>query len=175
MDSIDSERAVIRLRRPEDVQDAAAALIEVHRTDGYPVEGVNHSEAWLTPSDLVEAWIAELAGRVVGHVAVSRPANDEAVSLWAKEVAEEGKPIATLARLFVLPEARRQAVGERLVRAATDYARQLDLRLVLDVMAKDVSAIRLYERLGWRKFGVAVHRYGNGQQTEAVCYVAPDA
>lgn len=165
--------AVIRLRRPDDLRDAAAALVAVHGTDGYPVEGVDDSTGWLTPPDLVQAWVAERDGRVVGHVAVSRPAEDEAVSLWLGGHPQDEGRVTTLARLFVLAEARKQALGERLVLAATDYARQHGLRLVLDVMTKDTAAIRLYERLGWRKFGTAVHAFGEGGKTDAACYVAP--
>ena len=55
------------------------------------------------------------------------------------------------------------------------YGREHDLRLVLDVMAKDAAAMRLYERLGWRKIGETTHHFGNGESIPAVCYVAPDA
>lgn len=59
------------------------------------------------------------------------------------------------------------------MRAAEDYARTAHLRLVLDVMAKDVSAIRLYQRLGWERLGVATHVYGDGRRTDAICFAAP--
>jgi ribosomal protein S18 acetylase RimI-like enzyme len=59
------------------------------------------------------------------------------------------------------------------VRAAQDYASRNGLQLVLDVMVKDASAIRLYERLGRREIGRTTHRFGAGRRVEAVCYVAP--
>ena len=54
-----------------------------------------------------------------------------------------------------------------------EYADEQGLRLVLDVMAKDTAAMRLYEALGWQRIGVSKHTYGDGQQTDAICYVSP--
>ena len=57
--------------------------------------------------------------------------------------------------------------------AAQDYAHEHDLRLVLDVMTKDAAAIKLYERLGWRRIGQTEHDNGHGTTVPAYCYVAP--
>jgi ribosomal protein S18 acetylase RimI-like enzyme len=175
MDRIDPDCGVtIRRRRTGDVSEAAHVLVEVHRTDGYPVEGVEHSEAWLFPLGLRRAWVAETGGRIVGHVAVSESADDEVAALWHIATPAEQRPLATLARLFVLPTARRRAAGERLVQTATAYAHQHGLRLVLDVMVKDTAAIRLYQRLGWQEFGTVVHPVPGRRGVDAACYVAPD-
>ncbi|MFE6485841.1 GNAT family N-acetyltransferase [Streptomyces sp. NPDC057757] len=164
---------IIRPRRENDVPCAATALVEVHAADGYPVEGVHDPESWLTPADAISAWVAEFEGRVIGHVSISWANGEDAVSLWLKQGKGSRERTAVLARLFVVPAARGKAVGERLVQAATEHAERIGVRLVLDVMAKDAAAIRLYERLGWRKLGVTTHTYGDGQQIEAVCYVSP--
>ena len=39
--------AVIRERQDSDIPALAAALVEVHQLDGYPVEGVDNPKAWL--------------------------------------------------------------------------------------------------------------------------------
>lgn len=156
-----------------DLAGAAAALIEVHSTDGYPVEGVAQPEAWLRSADVIAAWVAELDGSIVGHVAIMRPHGEDAVSLWMQQSGDSDGQIGVLARLFVVKEARKHAVGERLMKAAMSYGAERGLRLVLDVMTKDAAAIRLYERLGWREIGRAPHHYGNGQSVDAVLYVAP--
>ncbi|GHE07324.1 GNAT family N-acetyltransferase [Streptomyces alanosinicus] len=166
---------IIRPFEDTDLAGASAALTEVHGTDGYPVEGVDHPEAWLRPVDVAAAWVGERDVAVVGHVAVMRSRGEDAVTLWMRQSGDGEDRIGVLARLFVVREARRQAVGERLVRAAMRYGREHGLRLVLDVMTKDSAAIRLYERLGWREIGRAPHRYGAGRSIEAVCYVAPEA
>ncbi|RSN91151.1 GNAT family N-acetyltransferase [Streptomyces sp. WAC 05379] len=165
--------AIIRPRTDEDVPSAAAALVKVHDTDGYPVEGVNDPETWLTPPDLLAAWVAVLDQRVVGHVALSHPHGEDAVSLWLEQSQDTEGQVAVLARLFVTPEARHGAIGKQLMQAATNHAGEHGRRLVLDVMAKDTAAMRLYERLGWRRIGTAKHTYGAAQQIEAICYVSP--
>jgi hypothetical protein len=41
-------------------------------------------------------------------------------------------------------------------------------------MTKDTTAIRIYERMGCQEFGRIVHHYGQGQKTDAICYVCPE-
>lgn len=166
---------VVRPITDADVPAAAAALVEVHATDGYPVEGVEQPEAWIRRPGVLSAWVAEDEGKIVGHVAVMRPEGEGAVSLWRNKSGEDEERIGVLARLFVVREARKHSAGERLMRAAMDYAELNSLRLVLDVMTKDTSAIRLYERLGWRHIGEVAHHFGAGQQIPAACYVWPAA
>jgi hypothetical protein len=104
---------LVRVIEDDDIPAAAAALVEVHATDGYPVEGVARPREWITSAAVAQAWVA--------------------------------------------------------------YARQHELRLVLDVTTKDTGAIRLYERLGWQPIGEATHHYGDAHKTTAVCYVSPPA
>ncbi|MDQ0600578.1 ribosomal protein S18 acetylase RimI-like enzyme [Streptomyces canus] len=169
------ESLTVRPFEEVDLGEAASALVEVHSTDGYPVEGVEQPEAWLRSDDVIAAWVAELDGSVVGHVAIMRPRGEDAVSLWMQESGDSEDQIAVLARLFVVKAARKHAAGERLMRAAMSYGNEHGIRLVLDVMTKDSAAIRLYERLGWREIGRAPHHYGDGQSIDAVCYVAPSS
>jgi len=170
---MEREGILVRQRLDSDVIQAAAGLVRVHARDGYPVEGVGRPEEWLTPRGMINAWVAVKSGTVIGHVTVSRPADEPAVSLWVERSGESASSVAVLARLFVVPEARNVAAGEGLVRAAVDYARGEGIRLVLDVLAKDAAAIRLYTRLGWKSIGSAVHAYGVRQEAEAFCFVAP--
>jgi ribosomal protein S18 acetylase RimI-like enzyme len=163
----------IRSRRLSDIPGAAKALVEVYSTDGYPVEGVADPEEWLRSDDLIEAWVAERDSKIVGHVAIFRPSGEDAVDLYRRRFNGSAEDVAVLARLFVIREARRHAVGERLMMAATQHAAESGKRLVLDVMTKDQAAIRLYERLGWQPLGSADHEYGDGQQTSALCFVSP--
>ncbi|QOV41002.1 GNAT family N-acetyltransferase [Streptomyces ferrugineus] len=167
------ENIVIRPFEDSDLPGAAAALTDVHATDGYPVEGVAHPEAWLRSDEVLASWVAESGRRIVGHVAVMRPRGEGAVSLWTEQSGADEHRIGVLARLFVVRDARGRTVGERLVMTAMDYGLSHNRRLVLDVMVKDTAALRLYERLGWLRTGGTMHRYGNGQHIEAICYVAP--
>ncbi|MCX4761485.1 GNAT family N-acetyltransferase [Streptomyces sp. NBC_01275] len=164
---------IIRPFDDGDLPGAAAALTDVHITDGYPVEGVARPENWLRSDDVLAAWVAEAERRIVGHVAVMRPSGEGAAPLGAEQNAEGEQRIGVLARLFVVRDARRRAVGERLVRTAMGYGLSHDRRLVLDVMVKDQAAIRLYERLGWLRTGRTTHHYGAGRSIEAICFAAP--
>lgn len=167
-------QATIRERRADDLEAAARALVAVHSMDGYPVEGVSDPATWLQPPTLLRAWVAELAGDVVGHVLVSSPTSgDDAVRIWREHNPGAVDGLAVLGRLFITPEARGRRLGERLVRMASAYADDRDLRLLLDVMEKDTAAIRLYELLGWEHIGEALHRFGEDQQIRALCYLAP--
>ncbi|MFH8868187.1 GNAT family N-acetyltransferase [Streptomyces griseus] len=148
----------IRPRRSSDLAEAAAALVAVYEADGYPVEGVAEPERWLSPPELLAAWVAELSGRVVGHVAVSSTGSGGG---------------GVLERLFVLPEARRHHAGERLVRAAEAYAQARNLALELEVLAKDEAAIRLYKRLGWSETGRRAHQLETGDSHPALTFAAP--
>ncbi|MEV4502717.1 GNAT family N-acetyltransferase [Streptomyces klenkii] len=164
---------IVRPFRTDDLTGAAEALVEVHETDGYPVEGVKDPQAWLGTENVLAAWVAESDGEIVGHVAIMRPQGEDAVSLWTEQSGAGEADVAVLARLFVVRAARKHSTGKRLMEEAMDYARENGIRLILDVMTKDAAAMRLYERLGWRRIGEATHHFGDGQSTRAVCYVAP--
>ncbi|MGW6023719.1 GNAT family N-acetyltransferase [Streptomyces sp. NPDC055099] len=164
---------LIRPRIDKDIPGAAAALVDVHSSDGYPVEGVERPEEWLRPSGLIQSWVAELAENIVGHVCITRGQGEAAVNLFLERSKKSKDEVAVMARLFVVPEARRNSTGERLARAAVAYAQKHGLVLVGDVMTKDASAIRLYERLGCQFIGTTRHNYGEGQETPALCFVAP--
>jgi GNAT superfamily N-acetyltransferase len=164
----------IRVRTDADLPGAAAALVEVHDTDGYPVEGVADPIAWLTSNTLRQAWIAELDSRIVGHVSISDPQPDDAAAtMWREQNGDNPEAVAVLGRLFVVKDARRRATGEKLMHAAQNHAHETGLRLVLDVMTKDAAAIKLYERLGWQRIGTTDHDNGHGDTIPAYCYVSP--
>ncbi|MGW1677736.1 GNAT family N-acetyltransferase [Saccharopolyspora sp. NPDC002376] len=165
---------VIRKRAAADITPAGQVLVRVHENDGYPVEGADDPGAWLSPAGLIQAWVGEVNSGVVGHVALTRPGSgDDAAEQWAALSGETDSEIAVLGRLFVHPDARGLAVGERLVRAVMDHATTHSLSLTLDVMEKDRAAIRLYERLGWGRIGQARHSFGDGESVPALCFAAP--
>lgn len=160
----------IRPRQQSDLAECAAALVKVHATDGYPVEGVDDPKAWLTPQGQLQAWVAEIEGKIVGHVLLTEPQKgDAAAQLWLKQ--NTGK-VAVLGRLFVLSEARGKSLGERLITEAMSYGERHGIQLVLDVVEKDRAAIRLYEKMGWKRIGEASHAYGSGSSIKAFLYAA---
>jgi GNAT superfamily N-acetyltransferase len=130
-----------------------AALAEVHRQDGYPSRWPVRPEAWLSPSDLIEAWVAVADGAVAGHLALA--ADVEVMDI--NVITAAGWPsaeMASVSRLFVRPAFQGGGIGQRLLETATAFAVRHDIGLVLDVVdAPHSAAIALYERLGWRDVG----------------------
>jgi len=165
-----SDHDTIRRRTTDDLEQAGRALVEVHARDGYPVEGVADPIAWLADPAPLHAWVAERDGRIVGHVAAIAPKGSAAVAHWHERHPGRAVKVAELGRLFVAPTARGAGLGERLIGAVVDWADTYGLTLVLDVMAKDSAAIRLYERLGWTRMDETAHVYGDGQQEPAYTY-----
>ncbi|GAA4209981.1 GNAT family N-acetyltransferase [Actinocatenispora rupis] len=164
----------IRVRTPDDIPACVRGLKEVYESDGYPVEGVSDAEGWLFPDGLLEAWVAEEGGEVLGHAAACEPRGEAAVTMLIDQTGMTEDQIAVIARLFVVPRGRGKSFGQRLAFAAFEYAQRLGRRIVFDVMTKDQAAIRLYERLGCVRLGTTTHVFGDGQEVPAYCYVAPE-
>jgi GNAT superfamily N-acetyltransferase len=61
---------------------------------------------------------------------------------------------ADVAKMLVHRSARRQGIGERLMRAAEDAARAAGKTLLVLDTVTGSTAERLYRRLGWTSFGV---------------------
>ena len=166
--------------RPRDLTDlpkTATLLAKVHARDSYPVQGVQHAEAFLSSPSTLCAWVAvRPSGEIIGHVALSSPSpSDPAVALWKAQ--NRSEPVAVLERLFVDPSARGEGLAGRLMGVAVAEAGRRGLRAVLFALVKDQAAMRLYVREGWEEFGGSMYGYegGDGMMTrmEAVCFVAP--
>lgn len=138
--------AMIRNRAAADVPRCIEALAEVHEADRYPIVWPEDPAKWLSPSNLLDGWIAERSGVIVGHVVLV--AGGDAPD----GLPSYGQPLATVKRLFVTPTARRQGIGERLLAHVQGWAVRSGLSLVLDVVGPGGgAAIALYERAGWRQ------------------------
>ena len=81
---------------------AVRALEAVHATDAYPMWWPEDPAGWLSPAGSTAAWIAELAGVVVGHVCVVRGVEDLLVASLTGAGPDQ---LSTVSRLFVAPEA----------------------------------------------------------------------
>lgn len=163
--------ATIRERERGHLAAAAAALVAVHASDGYPVEGVDDPHAWLCPPGLLAAWVALVDDTVVGHALVTTPKpGDAAVEAWTAQGGELSR-IVVGGRLFVAPAGRSHNLGTRLAQTLTDWAASEGYDLVGDVMEKDKAALRIYERIGWRRIGTTMHDTGHGTQVPALLFV----
>lgn len=190
----------IRPRLPTDLPSCASLLARVYEKDRYPVQGVSNAIEFLSSPDALRSWVAVTESEatsdsappgaspnndnqdeslsILAHISLSLPpqtSTDPAVVLWRSQ---NSQPVAVLERLFVDPAARGQGLAEKLMRTVTDEAGKRGLRCVLFALVKDVGAMRLYERVGWRVFGREMYGYGDAdgewREMEAVCYVGPE-
>jgi ribosomal protein S18 acetylase RimI-like enzyme len=87
-------------------------------------------------------FLAELDGVVVGMTGIRRgevPKTRHAATIWG---------------VYVKAEARGRGVGEKLMKAAVEWARQEKLTIVkLAVIATNATALRCYERAGFETYG----------------------
>lgn len=165
--------AIIRPRRDDDIPALARVLVEIHQRDGYPVEGVADPEAWLQLTKPIGAWTAELDGQPVGHIACTEPGlGDDAARMLHEQQGTPFDQIAVLGRLFVAPAVRGHRLGSRLARAAVKAAHANNRRAVLDVMAKDETAIAMYEQFGCVALGRFLHHHPGGHEP-AVAFALP--
>ena len=161
----------VRYRTDHDLDDCVGTLAEVHERDGYPVNWPDSPAEWLTPPSLIGSWVAELAGRVVGHVGLSHSAaGDVAPGLWSARTGMSADKTAVVSRLFVAPSARGHGIGALLMARAATEACERDLHSVLDVVASDTAATALYERIGWQLLGTVEQEWSPDQRVTIRCY-----
>jgi GNAT superfamily N-acetyltransferase len=163
---------MVRHRTDEDLDACVELARVVQDIDGYPPyfppDLRGFLGAFLTPSgDVLQAWVAEEAGEIVGHVALHRRSTDPVLTL-ASEV------LGVVARLFVSPTARHQGVGQMLLDVASGEAVGRGLFPILDVATQFHDAIRLYERRGWIRAGqVTVVFEEEGFSLDEAVYLGP--
>ena len=165
----------IRRRCDDDLNACVAVLHIVQENEGYP-RGTNDFRKFLANERVQDAWIAELHGGIIGHVAINKASDtDLSVSMWKRKYPKDRSEVAVLARLFVLPECRKSGAAKALVEAATASSNEDGVRLVLFVLLANQAAMRLYERLGWERYGTDVFKFGDNkeQSMEAICFASP--
>lgn len=168
------DAVIIRPRRDNDLPALADVLVRVHTVDGYPVEGVTDPGAWLHHPHELQSWTAEVAGQPVGQITLAHAtADDDAARVWHERTGGNIGRLALPVRLFVDPDHRSAGAGRLLMRAAAEHARSLNRSVAFDVMKKDRTAIRLYERMGAIPIGDITHHHSHGLNEPAVVYIMP--
>jgi GNAT superfamily N-acetyltransferase len=165
----------IRVRRAADLDACTALLADVHAADGYPRHWPADPHAWLTPFLLLQAWVAEGAEVVVGHVALCEAEDDTAAVVCSVASGLPVDRLAVVSRLFVAPQARGCGLGTGLLHTACTTAVSRRLRPALEVLDHDRAAIALYERVGWQRVASAQAAWALNQGECAVVhyYLAP--
>lgn len=142
----------IRERRPEDVAELVVVLTEQQPSSQYPVQwplDIPVEDFLVRPGE-ERAWVAELDGRVVGHVAVyslGEGLREAFVDALGTEA------LAELAVLFVAVDVIGTGVGGRLLDTAVDWIVASGRQPVLDVVPVHDRAVEVYRHRGWQVIG----------------------
>jgi GNAT superfamily N-acetyltransferase len=164
---------ITRERKSNDLPTLFTVLESVHRTDGYPVDGVKDALSFLSPPDVIYAWVATINDQVIGHVLVCEPKpGDSAVTAWANQGGDPSLA-AVMGRLFVDSKARVKGAGKLLVQTAAEWAGSSGKRLLLEVLDSRRAARAIYEGLGWHRIGESVHGNGQGGRFTTGLYISP--
>jgi GNAT superfamily N-acetyltransferase len=145
--------ARIRTRREVDLDRCVEVLADVHAMDGYPLLWPTDPRSWLSPANLLVAWVAEeeKSDLLVGHVELCAATGDPAASVWSTASSYPPERLAVIAKLFISPHARGRGLGASLLATAIAEARGLNLLPALEVLDHNRTAIALHERTGWRR------------------------
>ncbi|MGH9252368.1 MAG: GNAT family N-acetyltransferase [Acidimicrobiales bacterium] len=120
------------------------------------------------------AWVAEIGGQVVGHVALQRHAAPEVTAVARQATGTTDGALAVVARLLVSPIARRRGVGRALLATAAGAATALGLRPIIDVGTRYQPAIELYEAVGWVRVGTTTLRLPDRTALDELVYLGPE-
>ncbi|WKN49432.1 GNAT family N-acetyltransferase [Nocardioides sp. Arc9.136] len=138
---------VVRPRRPDDVPVLVEVLAEQQPGSRYPMRWPLPFpvERFLVRGTEEAAWVAELDGRVVGHVAVC--------SVPDPEVFGVPGDLVSVAVLFVGLAVRGTGTGGLLLDTAVAWAHEHERLPVLDVVPRHSRAIAVYRHRGWVEVG----------------------
>jgi GNAT superfamily N-acetyltransferase len=164
---------IIRPKTAADAEELLTLALEVHQRDGYPRYLPDDLAAFIAPSSQDAGWVAELDGRIVGHVGLHHAAGNPTLPAAQRATGLSPDRLAVLARLLVASDVRRQGVAQQLIAVVTQYAQAQGRRVVLDVVKGADAAIRLYERLGWTRLEDVQLFPRDGQVLDLWVYLSP--
>jgi GNAT superfamily N-acetyltransferase len=143
---------LIRAKTEADTTACLDLLLRVHERDGYPLHiGPEDVPEFFLSGREVAAWVAELDGRIVGHVALHWTPGYPTLAVAQRASGRPAEDLLLVARLFVASDLRGTGLGRDLLRLATGHAQSLGRRAVLDVGQTLSAAVALYESEGWSR------------------------
>jgi GNAT superfamily N-acetyltransferase len=146
---------LIRARRDADLPPLVDILARQQAETQYPFQWPPDGgpEHFLRRPSEIEAWVAELDGNVVGHVAIQSVADDELGHMWAVAHGVRLTELRCISVLFADRRLVRRGIGSALLARATERALADGGAPVLDVVAGHLDVVRLYLSRGWHEVG----------------------
>ena len=173
----------IRPRRDADLVELGQMLLEQQPVSGYPHHMPLRStaEAFIRRPGQRAAWVAEEDGRLLGHVAISVPADPatlpegdaDLIREWMGAHDRPHDRLGEVVLLFTSLAAAGTGVGRRLLATAVAAMDEGGLAPCLDVHAHGAGALRLYHRTGWQEVGRARPTWLDADSPDVVVMVLP--
>jgi len=164
----------VRKRTETDIELCVRLARVVHKLDGYPQFLPEDLHRFLNSPYALAAWVAEIQGEIVGHVALHTRSSSAVLQMAAEALKLAPDRLGVVARLLVAPEHRRKGIGRSLLEVASQDAHARGLWPVLDVVTHHQPAIALYDKCGWVRAGQVTSHYGDDITLDELVYLGPD-
>ena len=145
----------VRERRAADLAPLLEVLREQQPLTGYPQTGVELTEDFICRDHELVALVAELDGRVVGHVSVQEAARvhhdatGTTLAAWERGHGRPADELGVISALFVAGSVRGQGIGTLLLDTAAAWCRSRGLGPCLDIVPNRTRALAMYRARGW--------------------------
>jgi GNAT superfamily N-acetyltransferase len=164
----------VRPRTARDVPACARLLRVVAGEHQYPAHWPDAPRSWLTGPDVLDAWVCEQHGEILGHVAVATvPRNGMSRVRWQEITGLPVDELARVSRLFVRKRVRRQGIATDLLDVAVADIRRRGLHPVIDVVTTSADGIAFLERRGWRLLAMDPWGSASTERHKVHFYAAP--
>jgi GNAT superfamily N-acetyltransferase len=163
----------IRTRGPEDIPTLISILSDVYNLTKYPVDGPPSFPARFRASNALTSIVALHDGTLVGHAELQDTTGLNPVVVKSLTSSGPLDSFAALVSLFVDPKMQGKGIGAQLVEEALAWGKANGRRLVLIVLDKDTTAIRLYESKKWERGVEYYYESAQGVRYRAFVYLAP--
>ena len=141
------------------------------------------AESFIVRDHELAAWVAEVDGEVVGHIAVQSVASatgDDGIEgtqmrdAWVEGLGRPADQLAMVSGLFTSTTTRGRGVGLALLDTAVDWIHGHGLGACLDVLPKYSDAAQFYERRGWVRVALVRPPWLPEDEESVIAMVLPD-